>query len=236
VLKLGARQSSRLLAQIDIPNLGINMPKMGIKHAATNKSSTPQRTSLSDALFTRTQQKVLGLLFGQPHRSFFATELIALAGGGSGAVQRELKRLAESGLVTVTRLGNQHHYQANAASPLFASLHDIALKTSGLAEPLRAALQPLATQINFAFIYGSVAAGADTASSDIDLLLVAEDLALETVHAALEPAEQQLARRIGITLYTLAEFRQRRDNNNAFLAKVLAGPLIPLIGDIRGLA
>ncbi|MES2603640.1 MAG: transcriptional regulator [Pseudomonadota bacterium] len=211
------------------------MPKMGIKRTNT-ESPPPHRTSLSDALFTRTQQKVLGLLFGQPNRSFFATELIALAGAGSGGVQRELKRLAESGLVTVTRLGNQHHYQANAASPLFAALHDIALKTSGLAEPLRAALQPLATQIKAACIYGSVGAGADTASSDIDLLLVAEDLTLEAVHAALETTEQQLARRISITLYTLAEFYHRRSNNNAFLAKVLAAPLIPLIGDIRGLA
>lgn len=211
------------------------MPKMGIKHTTT-ESPPPHRTSLSDALFTGTQQKVLGLLFGQPNRSFFATELIALAGAGSGAVQRELKRLAESGLVTVTRLGNQRHYQANAASPLFAALCDIALKTSGLAEPLRAALQPLHTQIKAACIFGSVAAGTDTASSDIDLLLVAEDLTLEAVHAALETTEQQLARRISITLYTLTEFHHRRSNNNAFLTKVLAGALIPLIGDIRGLA
>lgn len=74
-------------------------------------------TSLADALFTTTQQRVLALVFGQPSRSFFASELIELtgSGSGSGAVQRELKRLTSSGLVTVKRIGKQKHYQANPA-------------------------------------------------------------------------------------------------------------------------
>lgn len=199
-------------------------------------AARPKRTSLADALFSRTQQRVLGLLFGQPVRSFFATELIGLVGAGSGAVQRELKRLAESGLVTVTRVGNQRHYQANPDSPLFAALRDIVIKTTGLAEPLGTALEPLAERILAACIYGSVAAGTDTAGSDIDLLLVAENLTLEEVHAALEGVERQLARRISVTLYTPTEFRRRRKNGNAFVTKVLAGALIPLLGDIHALA
>ena len=211
------------------------MPKMGMKAAAT-KTAPLQRTSLADALFSRTQQRVLGLLFGQPSRSFFATELIGLVGAGSGAVQRELKRLAESGLVTVTPVGNQRHYQANPASPLFAALHEIALKTIGLAEPLRVALHPLTKRILAACVYGSVAAGTDTANSDIDLLLVADGVSLEEVYAALEATEQQLARRISVTLYTAEEFRRRKEKGSAFLTKVLAGALIPLLGDIHGLA
>src|SRR5574340_398791 len=109
--------------------LGLNMPNMGIssKHAPSH-----QPTGLADALFSSTQQRVLGYLFGQPERSFFANELIGLAGAGSGAVQRELKRLSESGLVTVTRLGNQKHYQANPASPIFIELCGIAQKTTRL--------------------------------------------------------------------------------------------------------
>ncbi|MBX9811154.1 MAG: hypothetical protein K2Y16_06015 [Burkholderiales bacterium] len=86
---------------------------------------------MAGALFTATQQRVLGLLFGQPERSFFATELIALARAGSGAVQRELQRLAESGFVTVTRIGNQKHYQANRAAPIFEELRGMVLKTLG---------------------------------------------------------------------------------------------------------
>ncbi|MDA0892121.1 MAG: hypothetical protein O3C15_07350 [Proteobacteria bacterium] len=93
------------------------MPNMGINEA--------YQVSLSDALFTTTQQRVLALLFGQPDRSFFANEVIGLTGSGSGAVQRELKRLTDSGLVTSKRIGNQRHFQANRAAPIFSELSAI---------------------------------------------------------------------------------------------------------------
>ena len=130
--------------QTDMPDLGMIMPNMGMRRPvrAIPESAT-RGASLADALFTGTQQRVLGLLFGQPARSFYATELIGLAGGGSGAVQRELARLARSGLVTVRPVGNQKHYQANPDSPLFTELCGIAQKTVGLAEPLREALAQL---------------------------------------------------------------------------------------------
>jgi predicted nucleotidyltransferase len=212
------------------------MPNMGMQTNPQRARAANKPTSLADALFSSTQQRVLGLLFGQPGRSFFATELIALASSGSGAVQREVKRLAESGLVTLTRVGNQRHYQANPDSPLFAALHDIVIKTSGLAEPIQSALVPLADKILAACVYGSVAAGADTAGSDIDVLLVAEALTLEEAYAALEAVEKRLARKISVALYTAAEFQRRKAGGNAFLTKVLAGPLIPLMGDIHALA
>lgn len=63
--------------------------------------------------------------------------MIRLAGSGTGAVHRLLTRLAKSGLVAVERVGNQKHYQANRASPVFAELHGLIVKTSGL--PARAA-------------------------------------------------------------------------------------------------
>jgi hypothetical protein len=128
------------------------------------------RTSLADALFTSTQQRLLGLLFGQPGRSFYANELITLTGGGSGAVQSELARLARSGLVVVRLIGRQKHYQANPDLPNFAGLCGIASKTMGLAEPLRQALAPVASHIRAAFVYGSVAKRQDTSASDIDLM------------------------------------------------------------------
>ena len=108
------------------------MPKMG--KSKSSFAPTPQ-AGLAGALFTGTQQRVLGLLFGQPDRSFYATELIKLAGVGSGAVQRELARLAQSRLVTVKPVGNQKHYQANPASPIYDELCGVVRKTVGLAEP-----------------------------------------------------------------------------------------------------
>lgn len=192
--------------------------------------SLPPRASMADALFSGTRQRVLGLLFGQPQRSFFATELIALAGAGSGGVQRELQRLADAGLVTVSRVGNQKHYQANPEAPVFAEICSMAAKTFGLAGPLAAALKPLQKRIELALVYGSMASGRASATSDIDILIVADDLTLEDVYAALIKPEQQLARTINPTLYTRAEFKRRRTAKNPFLANVLAGKTLPLVG------
>ena len=200
-------------------------------------TTTPSRhTGLSDALFSNTQQRVLAFLFGQPERSFFATELIALAGGGSGAIQRELKRLEESGLVTVTPLGNRKNYQANPQSPIFAELCGIVQKTVGLAEPLRMALAPFIHQIEAAFVYGSVAKRSDTAHSDIDLMLISDTLEYSDLYAALEQAATILGRTINPTIYTRQELAKRIKQKNSFVERVLAQPKVWLMGNEHELA
>ena len=218
-----------------IPKMGINMPNMGTN--AKPRVSRPQkRASLADALFSTIQQRVLAYLFGQPERSFFATELIKLAGGGSGAVQRELARLADSGLVTVTRVGTQKHYQANPKSPIFAELCAIAQKTVGLAEPLREALAPLATRITAAFVYGSVAKRQDTAKSDIDLLVVSDSLSYADLFTVLEEATNRLGRTVNPTVYSRQELNKRIRADNAFIKRVLAQPKLWVIGEEHDLA
>ena len=225
---------------MNIPFLGIIMPIMG--NIVTNKISclarrkaaadvATRRTSLADALFTTTQQRVLDLIFGQPHRSFYASELIERTGSGSGAMQRELKRLESSGLVTIRRIGNQKHYQANPDSPVFGELSGLVRKTVALVEPIREALASLVDRIDLAILYGSVAKGTDTASSDIDILIVGDGLTLEDIYAALSPVESTLERRITPTLYTRKEFSDRKAANNAFLSRVLSSEHLTLIGE-----
>ena len=203
------------------------MPNMGMK---AKTIPIPPRTSLADALFSTTQQRVLAYLFGQPERSFFATELIELTSGGSGAVQRELARLEQSGLVTITRMGTQKHYQANPKSPIFAELCAIAQKTVGLAEPLREALAPLAKRITAAFVFGSVAKRSDTAASDIDVLVLSDSVDYVDVFAALQSAEAKLGRTVNPTVYSPADWRKKRKSGNAFVVKVAAHPKLFLIG------
>ena len=226
---------------LKIPKMGIKMPKMGIlKKAAASKTSAktqrPAPAGIAAALFSATQQRVLGLLFGQADRSFFATELIALAGAGSGSVQRELARLVASGLVITTRIGNQKHYQANAASPIFAELSSIITKTVGIADPLREALAPFIKKIHAAFVYGSVAKRSDTANSDIDVMIVSDELAYADVYAAIEACEARLGRKINPTVQTRAQWRKKRVAGNAFISKILAQPKILLIGSESDLA
>lgn len=190
---------------------------------------------LADALFTKTQQRVLAVLFGNPQANFHAQDVIRQARVGTGAAQRELVRLAESGLVTATRIGRQKHYQANPDSPLFGELTTIIQKTVGLAEPIRRALRPIAKKIQVAFVYGSVAKGTDRASSDIDLMIVSDDVTYAAVFAALERASRNLGRPINPTVYESNEFEKRIHDQNAFVRKVIEAPKIWIIGSERDL-
>ena len=213
---------------------------MGMKRSSKSHVSEAAalyaRANLSDALFTSTQQRVLGCLFGQSGRSFTVSELIQITGAGSGAVQRELARLSGSGLLTVDQVGNQKHYRANPDSPIHDELAAIVQKTFGLADPLRAALAPMADKIRAAFIYGSVAKRSDAAASDIDLLIVSDKLAYPEAMAAIDPLTHTLGRTVNPTLYTRAEFAKRRAAGNSFIKRVLAQPKIWLIGSVDDLA
>ena len=201
---------------------------MGTSQSDSNRTSRPK--GLADALFASSEQRVLALLFGQPDRSFFSTELIGLARAGRGAVQRVLGRLEQSGLVTVRRIGTQKHYQANRDSPIFEELAAIVRKTFGLAEPLKAALAPFAGAIAAAFVYGSVAKRQDTASSDIDLMIVSDSVGYAEVYAALEAASEQLGRKVNPTIYDRAGFAQALRGESAFVTRVVQQPKLWLIG------
>ena len=186
--------------------------------------------SLSNVLFSKVRQCVLALLYGQPARSYYTNEIIRLTHSGTGAVQRELEKLAAVGLIKAQSIGNQKHYTANCASPLFAELRSIVLKTFGLADVVRQALTPIASQIHIAFIYGSIAKQEDNSSSDVDLMLVSDNLTYADLFKLLEEAQVQLARQINPTFYTPSEWMRKYQANNNFLAQIIKQPKIFLIG------
>ncbi len=204
------------------------LPDMGMKRSR-------QKAGLADALFTPVQQRVLGLLFCQPERRFQSAELIRLVKGGTGAVHRQLGRLEAAGLVTTTRTGNQKHYQARRDSPVFNEIRELMLKTTGLTEPIRDALRPMAKRIHTAFVFGSVAKGTDNASSDIDLLIISDSLDHADIFQALEPAEQILGRKINPTVTTLAAWRNKRTRPDSFAVRITAQPRLFVIGTSDGL-
>lgn len=191
--------------------------------------------SLAGALFTTTQQRVLGALYGQPQRSFTVSELITSTGAGSGAVQRELAKLVASGLLTVRPMGNQKHYQANPAAPVHAELVGIMQKTVGLAEPLRAALEPLKGKIAAAFVFGSIAKRSDTAGSGIDVMVISDKLGYADALVALGEVEERLGRKVNPIIFSRTELAKRVKTDNAFVKRVLEQPKIWLIGGEDGL-
>src|SRR5712675_167787 len=165
--------------------------------------------SLSNALFSKVQQRVLGLLFGRPERSFYTSEIIRNVQSGTGAVERELSRLQRSGLVSVERIGNQKHYRANHQSPIFAELQSLVTKTVALTEPLRKSLEPFSDKITAAFVYGSVAKGTDTAHSDIDLMVIGDELSYSELYAALQDAESELCRKVSPMFLSVKDWRRK---------------------------
>lgn len=187
--------------------------------------------SIATALFTDSQIRIFRWLFGQPSREFHLSELRRLSGLGSASLQRELKRLTDAGLVHSERVGNLRRFRANPQSPVFSELAGLTRKTLGAEPLLREALLPLVPALKTAWIFGSVARQSDTAQSDIDVMLVGEDLHLARVLELLLPVEGQLGRKINPTCYTPAEFERRRAEPDSFVNRVLAQPVLPLIGD-----
>ena len=217
--------------------MGFIIPNMGTKGSVARKARTPSPAlGIADALFSKAQRRVLGVLFGNPGRTYFANEVIALAESGTGAVQRELTRLAAAGLVTVKSIGKQKHYQANPASPVFAELRGLMVKTAGVADVLRDALKPVAKRVNLAFVYGSVAKGEDTATSDIDLMIVSDTLTYADIFGRLEDAAERLGRRVNPTVYSPQEFSKRIKQDNAFVTRVLQQPKLWLFGEQRAIS
>ena len=187
--------------------------------------------SIAAALFSDSQTRVFRWVFGQPERRYHLNELRRLTGLGSASLQRELGKLAAAGLVRSEKVGNLRVFQANTESPVYEELAGLTRKTLGAQPQLREALAPIEAKLDVAFIYGSIAKGTDTATSDIDLILVGKGLLLSEILELLLPVESRLGRKINPSLYTPAEYKRRRGERGSFLNRVLAQPVIPLIGE-----
>jgi predicted nucleotidyltransferase len=191
--------------------------------------------SLSDALFSKVQQRVLALIFTHPERSFYTSEIVRNVNSGVGAVERELSKLARSGLVSVERIGNQKHYRANRAAPIFEELRGLVEKTVGLAEPIRQSLMPHADAIKTAFIYGSVANGADTADSDIDLMVIGDDLNYSDLYTATHAVERRLGRKVNPLFLSIKDWRRKSLDEGSVISKISHSPKIFIVGSEREL-
>ena len=190
--------------------------------------------SVADSLFTKSQRRLLAALYAHPERQFMTTDLVRRAGVGTGAAMRTLAAMVGAGIVSVARSGNQRLYSANASSPVFHELRSLVLKTVGAVEPLREVLRPFGPRIREAFIYGSVASGTEGPSSDVDVLIVSDDLSYYEAYEALIPAEQVLARPVNVSIISRTQWRDGRAQAGSFLARIAAGPTIPIVNVSRG--
>ena len=191
---------------------------------------------LARVLFGSVRREVLALLMGRPDERFYLREILRAAGGGSGAVQRELKQLTDVGLVHREVEGRRVFFSANRDAPIFPELQAIIQKTAGVGDVLRSNLTPLVRRglIQAAWVYGSVASGKQTARSDVDLMVIG-DATLSQLIQGLEQADRRLGREINASVYPAREFRQKLKRGTPFLRRVVTGPKLFVAGDEREL-
>ena len=185
--------------------------------------------SIAEALFGKTQQAVLALLFGQPDRSFYLRQISAIAGRGASQVQKELDNLTRAGLIMREPRGNQVWFQADPRSPVFPELKSLVAKTFGIADVVRETLAPFTRKIRIAFIYGSVARGEHDASSDVDVLVVGQ-IAPSRLAPAQVRLHEVLGRRVSFVVYDETGFQKHLRAGDPFLKNVLMEPRVWLVG------
>lgn len=186
-------------------------------------------TSIATHLLGQTRSAVLGTLLLHPEDSLHVHELARRTGASAGSLHRELRALAELGVLLRQEVGRQVHYRANSASPVFAELAGLLRKTAGLADVLRDALLPLGKKVALAFVFGSVAAGSERPGSDVDLMVLGS-VSFADLARALAPAQDVLGREINPTAMTPREFARKLAEGDGFARSVAKGPRIWLIG------
>lgn len=185
--------------------------------------------TLAHFLLGQTRSSVLAALLLRPEVSLHVRELARLTGGSAGSLHRELRALAEMGLLIRQEEGRQVYYRANTQCPVFEELAGLLRKTAGLVDVLREALAPLAGQVEQAFVYGSMARGSEHAHSDVDLMVVGEADFADVV-LALAPAQALLRREINPTVLSRAEFDRKLKQKDGFVAQVWSGPKLRVLG------
>ena len=188
-----------------------------------------RKDTLLDAVLPKTRQGILAATLMQPEKAWYVSELARRMGVPSSSLQRELQSLTDAGILKNERRGSMVYFRANTDSPVYPDLRGLILKTAGLVDVLAAALNPVATKLQTAFVYGSMASGEARSDSDIDVMIVGKVLPAELA-LPLRRARESLGREINPTVYTPVEFNKKRAAKDHFLLQVLAKPRLLVIG------
>ncbi len=191
--------------------------------------------SIGSVLFGQYRRQALGLLLLHPEESLHIREIARLTKTPAGTMRRELSLLAEVGILTRKPIGNQVHYQANPQCPIYEELRGIMRKTVGVVDALREALLPRADRIALAFVYGSIANGRETATSDIDVMVIGDISFLDAVKA-LHPLQEVMRREVNPKIYGKGEFVRKLAEEDPFLTNVMAEPKLMVLGEQDDLA
>jgi hypothetical protein len=187
-------------------------------------------------LLTPVKQKVLAATLLHPDRAWYLLELARSLSMPVSSIQHELGVFVASGLLTRRKDGNRVYYQADRKCPIYPELAKILVKTVGVVDVLKKALAPLASHIDVAFLYGSIASSKEQTESDIDLMVVGDVQLLDLSNALLRRIEPQLGRSVNPTVYTTQEFQKKVREGHHFLTSVLEKEILFVHGAADDLA
>jgi predicted nucleotidyltransferase len=182
---------------------------------------------LAELLSSRVKAEIFRLLFGVAPQELHGREIERQSGLADATVRQELKRLLRLGIVKSRLDGNRTYYRADARHPLYPDIRNMVLKTSGLGEVLREAL--VSPDIKLAFVFGSLAAGTESAESDIDLIVIGT-ISLRQLVKLLSGVAARLGREINPHVFTVEEFTRRKKAHDHFISTILAAPKLFVIG------
>jgi len=183
---------------------------------------------LAKILSSRTRAEIFRLLLGLNSGELHLREIARQSGFVIQTVRQELAKLESTGIVSARRSGNRLYYRANIDHPLYPDLHNMVLKTVGLVDLLKKSME--GHEIIAAFVFGSIAAGTENASSDIDLMVIG-DINLRDLAGLLAEAQQTLGREINPYPLSATEYKNRLKSEDHFLTSVTSSEKIFVIGN-----
>jgi DNA-binding transcriptional ArsR family regulator len=189
--------------------------------------------TLSEILSSRVRAEIFRLLFGLDEKELHLREMERQASLSLGTIRQDLQKLVKLDLVTTRRDGNRLYYRANTEHPLYPDIRKLVLKTVGLVEILKSALDREGVEV--AFVFGSLAASKEKAASDVDLMVVGT-VGLRALSSWLSGASEQIGREINPHTMTVEEFRRRKERGDHFLSNVLDSPKLFIVGNENDLA
>jgi predicted nucleotidyltransferase len=183
---------------------------------------------LIEIVSSRARAEFFRILFGTDSHEYHLREIQRRADLAIGTIRQEAIKLERIGLVNKRIDGNRTYYQANKSHPLYNTIHDLVLKTTGLTEILKKSLS--IKDIKFAFVFGSMAAGKEKPESDIDLFIIG-DIGLRAVSKLLKEPSLKINREINPHIMTSEEFIKRKIEKEHFVATVLSSPKLMILGN-----
>jgi uncharacterized protein len=184
-------------------------------------------STLSGILSSRVRAEIFRLLFGLNEKELHMREMERQAALSLGTIRQDLQKLVKLDLVKARRDGNRLYYRANTNHPLYPEIRNLVLKTAGLVEVIKSALDREGIEV--AFIFGSLARSKERAESDVDLMVIGT-IGLRSLSSRLAGVSEQIGREINPHALSIEEFQRRKQNGNHFLSNVIESPKLFIIG------